>query len=452
VTASAARRFAREVVTKVRERSGFAHDVLDSAMRSSELGPADRGLATRLVYGSIQTQGTLDDAIDRNLTSGRIEPRVRDALRVAAYELLYLRTPSRAAVNEGVELVREVRPQASGLANAVLRRLAAEVPSFPWGDPSLDDVALARQFAHPLWIAELWVAELGRAAAAAVMAANNEPPPLFVAENPFAGDSGRVLEVLRSDGAEPEPCLFAGCYRLTNAASAVHGSALREGLVVASDEAAQTVVRLACVQPGQRVLEIGSGRGTKTLLTQAAAVARGGPAQISAVDLHAFKAKLLRQRLDEFGVPGVTALVGDATELDAVPGLASGPTFDVALIDAPCSGLGTLRRHPDQRWRVKPDDVESLALLGSELLRQAARRVRSGGLVIYSTCTITNRENAQVVRSFLASEEGRDFRADELLADVPAQWERFITGEGFFQSLPESEGPDGHFAARLRRI
>ncbi len=451
MTASPARRFARQVITTVRERSGFAHDVLDAALQKSDLSAEDRSLATRLTYGSIQTQGTLDDAVDRYATAGRIEPRVRDALRLAAYELLYLHTPSRAAVHQGVELVREVRQQAAGLANAVLRRLAEDAPSFPWGDPEHDNAALARLYAHPRWIADLWLAELGRERAGAVMAADNEPPPLFVAHNPFAGGLGDALELLESDGARPVDCELPGCYRLTEPAAAVRSEALRTGLVVASDAAAQMVTRLSRVDPGQRLLEIGSGRGTKTLLTQAAAVAAGGPAEIYAIDLHAFKAKLLRRRLDGFGVPGVTALVGDATDLASVQGLPAGLLFDAALIDAPCTGLGTLRRHPDQRWRMQAADVEALADLGATLLSQAAGLVRSGGCVVYSTCTIASHENAQVIQSFLETDQGEEYRVEDLAQDVVPDWHRFITDEGFFQSLPEPDGPDGHFAARLRR-
>ena len=452
MTASPARRFARQVVTTVRERSGFAHDVLDAALRQSTLSPEDRALATRLAYGSIQTEGTLDETLDRYITGGRVEPRVRDALRVAAYELLFLHTPPRAAVHQGVELVREVRAQAAGLANAVLRRLAEDSSEFPWGDPDTDDGALARLHAHPRWIAELWIEELGREPAAAVMAADNEPPPLFVAQNRFAGTTQDALRALEADGAQPQQGPLEGSLLLADASAAVRGRALSSGLVVASDAGAQLVARLSRPSHGNRLLEIGSGRGTKTLLTQAAALATGGPAEIYAVDLHPYKAELLRKRLATFEVPDVTVLVGDATDLAAIEGLPAEPIFDAVLIDAPCSGLGTLRRHPDQRWRISPQDSIALSELGGRMLAQAANLVRPGGFVVYSTCTIADRENAQVVRVFLASEQGGAFCVDDLAGDVPEQWRRFITDAGFFQSVPESGGVDGHFAARLKRV
>ncbi len=203
MSASPARKVAREVVTRVRERSAYAHELMDSALRAAKLSPADAALATRLAYGTLQAEGTLIEAIDRYLGGKRVEPRISDALRVSAYEILFMRSEKRAAVHQGVELVREVRKQAAGLANAVLRRLAEDASSFPWGDPKTDVRALARMHAHPVWLANLWVEELGRETAEQVMAANNTPAPLYLAANTFAGTVDAAREGLRADGALP---------------------------------------------------------------------------------------------------------------------------------------------------------------------------------------------------------------------------------------------------------
>jgi 16S rRNA (cytosine967-C5)-methyltransferase len=452
MSVSPARRLAREVLTRVRESASYGHEVLSAALQRANLGSDDAAFATRLAYGALQTEGTLDEAIDRHTGGKRLEPRVRDALRVAAYEILFLHTEDRAAVHQGVELVKTVRPQASGLANAILRRVAEEAETFPWGDPASDDGVLARSCAHPGWLATLWIEELGRDCAAAVMAADNEPAPLYLAVNPFVATADQAYDALSSDGAEPQPCPVTGCLRAGEAAAAVQGRALAEGFVLATDAAAQFVASLVSAQPGTKVLEIGAGRGTKTLLIQAAAVAAGGPSHLFTVDLHEFKTRLLEQRLASYGVPGVTALTGDATDLASVVGLPAPGSIDAVLIDAPCSGLGTLRRHPEKRWRVAPDEIHELAALGSRLLREAARLVRPGGFVVYSTCTLARAENDNVISEFLASEQGREFGLDPLQCDVPDEWKRFYTAEGYFRSLPEPGGPDGHFAARLRRI
>jgi 16S rRNA (cytosine967-C5)-methyltransferase len=451
VSATSARRLAREVVTQVRERTAYSHEVLDSRLRAVQLPPAEASFATRLAYGVIQTQGTLDEALDRHLSGRRIEPRLRDALAVSAYELLFLGTEPRIAVHQGVELVRGLRSQAAGLANAVLRRLADDAPAFPWGDPETDDAALARLHGHPLWLAQMWIAELGRDVAVEVMTADNEPAPLYVAINPFAASPEEARAVMEADGADPRPCAVTGCIEAGDAGAAVRGAALRDGLVLACDATAQAIVRLAHVTAGRRLLEVGSGRGTKTILLQATALESGGPADIYAVDLHPFKAHLLAERLGRFGVPNVTPLTGDATHMTAIEGVPEAGSLDAVLVDAPCSGLGTLRRHPEKRWRVTPQDLESLSALSLRLLEAAAALVRPGGFVVYSTCTVARQENAAVVDSFLADERGGTWSVDDVAGEVPVEWRRFITGEGYFSSHPVSGGPDGHFAARLRR-
>ena len=448
---SIARRTARSALTRVREREAYGHEVLSAALRATSLEPQDAAFATRLVYGVLQTAGTLDEAIARHLGTRRIEPRVRDALRIATYELLFQRTEQRAAVHQGVELVREVRPQAAGLANAILRRLAEDAETFPWGDPETDDAALARLYGHPLWLAERWIAELGRRAAATTMAADNEPAPLFLAVNPFGGSRDGALNMLRNDGADPQECPPPGCIVAREPGAAVRGKALADGRVVAVDAAAQLVAALVKAAPGQTIVEIGAGRGTKTLLMQGHAVSAGGPANLTAVDVHEFKTRLLEERLSILGVAGVTTLTADATALDGVAGAPAPGTADAVLVDAPCSGLGTLRRHPEKRWRVSADDIASLSDLGSRLLTATARLVRTGGFVVYSTCTLANAENADVIDAFLASEGGRAFVPDSLGGEIPEQWRRWLDDRGRFRSLPEPGGPDGHFVVRLRR-
>lgn len=450
MSVSPARRLAYDVVSRVRERSGYSHEVLDSLMKRASLSAADAALATRIAYGTLQTEGTLDEALGRYLAK-KTEPRVLDALRISAYELLFMNTAPRAAVHQGVELVRSVRPQASGLANAVLRKLAADADAFPWGDPTRDVEALARLYGHPFWLARLLVDEQGFETAARVMAANNEPAPLYAAANPFVGSAAEAFAMLEHDGAEPTECIIPGSFELGDAAAALRGEAISGGHAIITDLAAQLVADLVDVKPGATVLEIGSGRGTKTMLLQAHAIRAGGPARIFAVDLHDFKARLLEERLARFGVPGVTALVGDARHLGSIPGVPAVGTVDAALVDAPCTGLGTLRRHPEKRWRMDPGDIATLAALGTTLLSQAASLVRVGGLVVYSTCTVARQENAEVIAAFLESDQGAGFVVDSLAQDVPHAWRSSVTQEGYFSSLPVSGGPDGHFAARLLR-
>ncbi len=454
MSASPARVTALKIVSRVRERKAYSHEVADAVLKSSrDLDSRDRGLATRLAYGAIATSGTLDEALDRFIAQpGKVEPRVRDALEISAWELLFGGVEPHVAVSEGVELVRSLRPPAAGLANAVLRRLAEASPDFPWGEPSSDLAVLARLHGHPLWLTELLVADLGRPLAESVLAANNAPAPVYLAVLLPEKTDG-VMRDLQSVGAEPETGPLEGSIRVGRPAALAGSSSLASGSVEVCDAAAQFTAHAVRPAPGMRIVEIGAGRGTKTLLLQSLARACGGDAEIWAIDSHAFKLEILAKRAADLGFAGIRTLTADATQLSELPETAAlRGTVDAVLVDAPCSGLGTLRRHPDKRWRLRPADIDELASLSARLIAQAAPLVRPGGFVVYSTCTLTARENRDVVEGFLASNAGKSFELDDLSADVPDAWKRFVSEEGWFQSVPEVGGPDGHFVARLRHV
>lgn len=455
MSASRARRTALLVVSRVRERNAYAHEILDAVLRQqSDLDSRDAALATRLSYGVISTRGTLDEAVDRcTERPTRLEPRVRDALAISAWELLFGGAEPHIAVHEGVELVRGIRSQAAGLANAVLRRLAASAAEFPWGDPVADDAALARQFGHPLWMTRQLIADLGRTVAAEMLEADNSPAPLYLAHLPFKRSLDASMALLTARGADPIPGPVSGSIEARCPSSvAAEGAEVLADDALVCDAAAQFAVRALGARPGMRLAEIGAGRGTKSILAQADAFRAGGLAELWAIDSHAFKVEILARTVARFGLSDhVHPVLADASRLSEAKDVPAPGTIEAVLVDAPCSGLGTLRRHPDKRWRISPDDVETLALLGSSLLSEAARLVSPGGFVVYSTCTLTRRENADVIRGLLASEIGSRFIVDSLANEVPDAWQGFVSEEGFFQSVPRLGGPDGHFVARLRR-
>jgi len=231
----------------------------------------------------------------------------------------------------------------------------------------------------------------------------------------------------------------------------VRGSAVGRGLVLVTDAAAQMAPRAAGSAGGGVVIDVAAGRGTKTALLQAACVATGAACEVYALDIHEFKVGVLMRRMQDLGVPGVIGVVGDATDVASVDGLPALGTADVALLDAPCSGLGSLRRRPEKRWRVTTDDIDRLAVLQSEMLAQSALLVRVGGRVVYSTCTVSRAENQDVVTSFLEHADGA-FVTVDISGLVPVEWGTDITEEGWFQSIPRIGGPDGHFVAVLERV
>lgn len=447
--ASPARLAALEACMIVRERDAYAQEVIAATIDRSALSAEDRAFATLLVLGVSSTWGTLDELIDRSLRSPKdIKADVRDALRISAYEMAFLHKETYAVVDQGVELVRAVAPRAAGVGNAALRSLARLMPAFPFGDPETDLAAFARLEGFPLWIAELLSDEMGPDAARAFMRASNEPAPLFVAENPLRAKEGEVLAELERAKAH---CVavgtgedrVSGCWHVTPARVLSDGRIRRligDGKMLVSDASSQRVADLVLpeTEPSS-TLEIGAGRGTKTILLEGAAVRRWGHplASHAAVDNHPFKIELLQRRAAENGIDDIEGIVADATDLQATLGER---TFDFVFIDAPCSGLGTLRRHPEIRWRLTLDHVKELARTQLALLRSAAQCVSPDGTLAYATCTVTRQENIQVVKAFLESPEGRAFRL------AP------IGGKSCFAPLLEPGSPDAHFAVTFRRV
>ncbi|MHB1136078.1 MAG: RsmB/NOP family class I SAM-dependent RNA methyltransferase [Coriobacteriia bacterium] len=439
-----ARTSALAVLGRVRKDGAFSGAALTAELRKAHMAPDDVALATRLVYGVLGTEGVLDEVIDRFLRRGA-EPRIRDVLRLAAYELLYGRAPAYAVVDQAVAAARRVRPQAAGLVNAVTRRVAEDASGFPWGDPAEDRDALARVSACPRWIVDEYIASLGDERGVEALLACADPAPSFVRIDPFAAPPEHTRALLEPGlpaQTPPDP----DSYVLGNPAALY--SVVAEAGWFSMDAAAQMAPAACAPAPGMRVLDAGAGRGNKTICLQSLAMRRGGQAEIAALELHPGKATRLRERLEASGVPGVTILVGDARQ---AAGLSGGAVFDVALLDAPCTGLGTLRRYPEKRWRLAPSDIDRMARLQGELLAGVAGSVRPGGRVVYSTCSVARAENEQVIEAFLSGPAGQGFTMEPLDALVPDAWRIFLTGEGCFRSWPTAGGPDGHFVAVLRR-
>lgn len=449
--ATPARTSAVEALRRLRERDGFAQEVIGAVIDPAPLAPEDKAFATRLVLGVVSARGVLDDLIDRCLDSpSDIDADVRDALRASAYELVFLRKAPHAAVDQGVELVRSVAPRARGLANAVLRRMVKARDAFPFGDPSSDLGAYARLHGFPQWLAERLVRDLGPTAAHGLMVASNEPAPLFVAVNAARVSDDEVLAVLREAKAAPEPVAVdgrevPGCFRLEKASAIADGRVrrlLNDGKLLVSDAASQAVaarVVAAAGDPGS-LLEVGAGRGTKTILLQSGFLRVQGSqvASFCTLDSHRFKTDLLAERAHAYGIHVAEALTGDGTRLDDVVG---GRRFDAVFIDAPCTGLGTLRRHADIRWRLREPTIAESAALGGRLLASAAAHVAPGGLLAYATCTVTPEENGRVVEAFLASSAGAGFELD---GAAPG-------GSPIFATQLVPGGCDAHFLALMRK-
>lgn len=412
-----ARRAALRLFSECRRREARARDLLREAPAMADLDPRDRALATRLVLGTIGARGEVDRVVTSHLRArSALEPLVRDALRIAAFEILYLDTPTQVAVSQGVELVRSASRRAAGLGNAVLRRVADEDAAVldaararvEFGDFTAAD--LQRVGGLPEWLAARAMVDLGPEAAAAYAAGALEPACASVAANAAKHGVDECRALLAEAGCEPEPGPVAGSFILGRPSALAPSGLVGSCDVLPCDLAAQDVVASLDVRAGERVLEVGQGRGTKSVLMAAVG------ARLTSVEVDAKKCALAAARMEAAGVDGrVECVCDDGRELARVDG-----AFGLVFVDAPCSGAGTLSRHPEIAWSLKEGDLADLAELQLQILRRAATRVADGGRLAYSTCSILRQEDEDVVDSFLACPEGSHFRlASARRTDIP---------------------------------
>jgi 16S rRNA (cytosine967-C5)-methyltransferase len=439
VSPAPARRCAYAVLRRTFE--GGAYTDLALRAEARELEPRDRALAMRLAHGAVQRRATLDHLIERlaERPPPALDAPLLAALRLGLYELLYLSgAPSYAVVADAVELAKANGRAGHGLVNAVLRRALREGPERLLG--ALSDATpeqAAVKHSHPEWLARLWFEQLGARDARALMARDNEPGEVALRANTLVGDAPGLLAALpvpgHLDDAVPEAVVLDAPFDL-------HGSPLwREGAFHAQSRAAMLVSRALAPQPGERVLDLCAAPGGKTTHLAALMAASG---EVVAVERSARRARELERTARRLRAGNVRVEVADARHLD--PKLQG---FDRVLADPPCSGLGTLQARPDLRWRLAPDALAELAGAQRAILEAGAGALRPGGLLVYSTCTISPMENEQVIAAFLDSHP--DFSLDDLAAQQPGLAAQGLPG--CLLTLPHRDRTAGFFIARLRR-
>ncbi|HEX8054075.1 MAG TPA: 16S rRNA (cytosine(967)-C(5))-methyltransferase RsmB [Thermoleophilaceae bacterium] len=427
--ASPARVVAQRVLERVFREGAWADRAFRGEAERAGLDPRERAFAQALAYGAVQRVRTLDHVLERcsSRTLDEVQPDVRDALRLGVLQVVWLDgVPDRAAVDQTVELVKAAVPRAGGFANAVMRRAAREARGIVDGLPEGTASEAALKHSHPDWLARMWWKQLGADEARALMARDNEPaesalrantlraaPEEVRAELERAGAEARPAEPLGA-GAEPAPVAGALPEGIVVAgAFDAHASDLfARGLVMPQSRGSMLVARTLAPQPGERVLDMCAAPGAKS--THLAAL-MGNEGEVVAVESNEQRAGELRANAARLGATIVHVRTQDARE-PVEPG-----GFDRVLLDAPCSDLGTLQSRPDARWRKGPAAIEELAELQQELLDAALAQLRPGGRLVYSTCTISPREQ---------------------VGSLPG-----MRAEPPIQALPHRHGTDGFFIA-----
>ena len=435
----AARSAALRVLQQMDRAAAWADAGLDAELRRSGLAGQEAALAARLVYGVLQNRALLDHYLGAYCSQklDHLQKPLADILRLGAYQILFLdRIPDSAAVSTSVELCREFgRAPASGLVNAVLRKVSANrenLPPLPEKDPV---TYLSLRYSHPKWLVRRLLALLGREEAEGFLRADNTPAPITVQTNPLQTTPQDLRQELEEAGIRVEPGLLPGSFQLRGTGNLTKLPAFQEGKFLVQDDAAALAAAAMDLRGGEAVLDVCAAPGGKSFRC---AMAMGDRGRVVACDLYESKLRRIEA--------GAKRLHLTAVEPQAQDGRVFRPewenAFDAVLVDAPCSGLGIIRKKPEIRYK-KPDELFALPVVQTAILQNASRYVRPGGLLLYSTCTVLPEENGQVTDEFLSGRP--DFRREGFTlptGEVP---------EGQITLWPQRQGTDGFYICRMRK-
>lgn len=441
------RELASAILSKVETQNAYADILLDQTLRTRNLDERDRALLTELTYGTLRWRGAIDVRLARHLRRplADVDAWVKNLLRLSCYQLYYLdRIPQYAAVNEAVELAKtRGGRKVAGFVNGVLRHLLKEPPA--GAETTTDDSipSLAGSCSHPEWLVRRWLKEFGAPEARALMRANNERSPLILRVNSRRCTRDELLDRLQSRGIEATATSFSPQGIALPSVGAVERiPGFPEGYFQVQGEASQLVGYLLSPLPGERILDACAAPGGKT--THIAELMQDY-GELIAVDISGRGVERICRNVFRLGLQSVRALRGDAS---APSGEITAAPYDRILVDAPCSGLGTLRAHPEIKWRRVESDIQRLSGLQLEILGKVSASLKPGGVLIYATCTLTKDENELNVARFLA--EHREFELQDAARYLPQQAQHMVHSK-YFQALPQRDNTDGFFAARMRK-
>ncbi len=437
-----ARSAAADVVNQILAEGAYTNIAVNNFLRKHVMEEQERKFFTELVYGTVKAVGTIDWYLQQCLTRplSKIEPMILSVLRISAFQILYLeRIPAAAACNEAVKLARRYSHEGSAkFVNGVLRGLLRKLESIKLPVREEDEAGyLSLKFCHPRWLVKRWLGQFGSEATEKLCVFNNTPAPMCLRVNTLVTDRETLMQDLQQLGAEVRASTWSADGIICSKMPALNSvmSKLHDKFYV-QDESSMLVGRVIAPQPGENVIDLCSAPGGKT--THMAQL-MGNKGSILAGDIHEHKLKLIEDNAARLGINIIKPQLMDATVF--MPELES--SADKVLVDAPCSGLGVLRRRAEARWRKKKADLKIFPPLQLQILNNAAKYVKKGGLLVYSTCTIETAENHYLVKAFL---------------DANSEWEYAgfkhpVSGETVkeLQLLPQVDGIDGFYICALKR-
>lgn len=416
---------ATKILYDVEANGAYSNVVLAQTLRQEKFSDLDRKFCTELVYGAVKAGASLDWKISKYLSRplAKVDEKILAVLRVGMYQIFFLdRVPNSAAVNESVEISKKFCGiGASKFVNGVLRSAVREPhkSDFPAGD---DVNSLSLRTFHPAWLVELFIEEFGLDVAKKILDFNNTDPPLCLRVNFLKTTREKILDALKKSGLQAEPSTLAPEGIICHSHGALDKfQPLRAGFCQVQDESSMTAARLLNPAAGEFVIDACAAPGGKTTHLAELMNNRG---RIVAADIYETKLEHVKLNAERLGIKIIEPLLIDARELgEKFPAQA-----DKVLVDAPCSGLGVIRRKADLRWKKTPDELNALPILQEEILNSAAKALKRGGILLYSTCTITRRENQDVIEKFLATHE--DFQ----LVEMQTFLSHVTNTDGFFSA------------------
>ncbi|MFD2760500.1 16S rRNA (cytosine(967)-C(5))-methyltransferase RsmB [Lentibacillus juripiscarius] len=437
-----------ELLTRIEQDSGYSHLLIDHEIKSKSIPSKDAALLTEIVYGTVQMQITLDYYLSPFLqTKKKIQPWIRNLLRMSVYQMQFLdRVPDHAIIHEAAEIAKHRGHKGiASFVNGVLRSVQRN--GVPDTSKIEDDAKrLAVETSHPEWLIRRWVDMYGWRVTEDMCHANSSQKPMSVRVQPLKISRDRAMDELHELGFETRESGFSGQGIIIDKGNILKTWLFDEGYVTIQDQSSMLVTEMLQAEPGMAVLDACSAPGGKVTHTAEKMENKGS---VAAYDLHAKKAKQIRQKADQLGLTIINAKQGDARKLQTEHKQES---FDRILVDAPCSGFGVIRGKPDIKYNKQEKDIHQLAQIQADILEQVAPLLKKGGLLIYSTCTVDKDENEHLVESFLAQHP--EFVLDEtFFGELPPMIQQSpgqsATG---LQLFPQTFSTDGFFLTRIKRV
>lgn len=436
-----------DILNKIESRNAYADILIEEAFKRHPLKDADKGLLTELVYGVLRWKSRIDWIIGlfSSIKPEKMERDILNILRLGAYQLLFLdKIPVSAAVNESVKLAKLRGERPGNFVNAILRAIDRGRDKITYPDQAASPIThISIKYSHPEWLVSRFIEELGIDEAIKLCQANNEPPPLAIRVNTMAISREGLFLRLSESGYKATSTSFSRTGLLLRGAGDVRGiPGFAEGLFTVQDEASQLISFILDPQPGEKILDACAAPGGKATHIAELMADTG---EITALDIRPQGVKRIEDNARRLGIKSIKVMASDA----AMPLNFRLGEFDRILLDAPCSGTGVLRRHPEGKWQKREEDIGELAKRQKALIENLSKYIKPGGVMVYSVCSAMKEEGEGVVVPFL--ERHPEFILEPPLAKFGVAGETLICDRGFFKVYSHTHGMDGFFAARLKR-